>query len=158
MRIDKNQLKSFTMENITNRDLVLSMLKYEDYIIHSDIGKSIYMDDSYEHFETMEAMFSIHRLTLTNFGFLTNDEDVMNYRKIFSYYYKNPDDYDEEVINAVAYIRENKCIYYKGKDYNIGDNFEEVELCDLSGKPFKLKEKLKELNANHIFVGAFSNS
>ena len=93
----------FTDEHINNKELVKTMLSYEDTVIHGDIGKEIYADDSYEHFSTLEAMYTIHRIVLNSFNFKNTDDDIINYRKIFSRYYKSPFDYDEDVINCTHY-------------------------------------------------------
>ena len=64
-----SHLREFTNEIITNRNLIIEMLKYEDLVIHGDIGKKIYNDNSYEHYTTHEAMYTIHRIVLSEFGF-----------------------------------------------------------------------------------------
>jgi hypothetical protein len=152
------QLKKFTNETIFNRNLIIEMLKYEDKIIHCDIGKNIYNDNSYEHYTTHEAMYTIHRIVLNEFGFSTTDEDIKTYRKIFQSYYTSPQVYDKEVMDAVSYMRENKCLYYTGKDYAIGDTFENVKIFDISGKEtVSLFDKIKN-DDKYTFVGAFSTS
>jgi hypothetical protein len=82
-----SHLNDFTNEVILNRNLIIDMLKYEDKIILGDLGQKIYNDNSYEHYTSHEAMYAIHRITLSEFGFNTKDEDVKNYRKIFQSYY-----------------------------------------------------------------------
>ena len=99
---------SFTKKHIQNKQLIINMLQFEDTIIHSEFGKSIYDDNSYEHFTNLEAMYAIHRYVLKYFNFHTNEDNIENYRKIFSYYYKSPTDYDKDVILAVSYMRENE--------------------------------------------------
>ena len=98
---------SFTEKHIQNKQLILNMLLFEDTLIHSELGKSIYDNDSYEYFTILEAMNVIHRYVLKYFNFHTNEDNIENYRKIFSYYYKSPIDYDKDVILAVSYMREN---------------------------------------------------
>jgi hypothetical protein len=100
----------------------------------------------------------MHRITLNAFGFKTNDEDIQNYRKIFKNYYNSPTDYDKEVIESVTYMRENKCIYYTGKNYDVGESYENVELYELNGKhKVNLFDKINPKD-NYTIVGAFSNS
>jgi len=153
-----SHLRNFTNEIIFNRDLIIEMLKYEDLVIHGDLGKKIYNDNSYEHYTTHEAMYAIHRIVLSEYGFNTTDEDVKNYRKIFQSYYTSPQVYDKEVMDAVSYMRENKCLYYTGKDYVIGETFENVNLYDLSGKEnISLFDKIKN-DDKYTFIGAFSTS
>jgi hypothetical protein len=153
-----SHLREFTNEIITNRDLIIEMLKYEDQVIHGDLGKKIYNDNSYEHYTTHEAMYAIHRIVLSEFGFRTGDEDVKTYRKIFQTYYSSPQVYDKEVMESVSYMRENKCLYYTGKDYGIGDIFEDINLYDLSGKnKIMLFDKINK-DDKYTFIGAFSTS
>lgn len=151
-------LINFTEEHIKDRNLIIKMLKYEDNIIHSDLGKSIYENDTYELFSSLETMYIIHRITLNNFNFKTSDTDVQNYRKIFSYYYKSPTNYDKEVLDSVTYMRENKCVYYVQQDFNVGDRFENVDVIEINGKTkTTIFDKINK-NDNYTFVGAFSNS
>jgi hypothetical protein len=153
-----SHLREFTNEIITNRELIIEMLKYEDQVIHGDIGKKIYNDNSYEHYTTHEAMYAIHRIVLSEFGFRTNENDVKTYRKIFQTYYSSPQVYDKEVMESVSYMRENKCLYYTGKDYGIGDIFEDINLYDLSGKnKIMLFDKINK-DDKYTFIGAFSTS
>jgi hypothetical protein len=81
MRINTTTYNPFDIEKIKDKRLIIEMLKFEDTIIHSEIGESIYNDDSYEHFTTLEAMFCIHRYVLNHFGFSNKDEDVIYERK-----------------------------------------------------------------------------
>jgi len=158
MKWNHHNILPFTVSDIKNRELVLKMLKYEDEIIHGDVGKSIYENESYEHFSSLETIYVMHRITLNAFGFKTNDDDIQNYRKIFKNYYNSPTDYDKEVIESVTYMRENKCIYYTGKNYNVEDLFENVELYDLTGKnKINLFDKINS-DDNYTIIGTFSNS
>jgi hypothetical protein len=153
-----SHLKNFTNEVILNRNLIIEMLKYEDKVIHSDLGKNIYNDNSYEHYTSHEAMYAIHRIVLSEFGFNTTDENVITYRKIFQSYYSSPLVYDKEVIESVSYMRENKCLYYTGKDYGIGDIFEDVRVYNIDGKEnVSLFDRIKKED-KYTFVGAFSTS
>jgi hypothetical protein len=151
-------MNKFTEENIRNRKLILEMLKYEDSIILGEVGRSLYDDDSYEHFSSLDTMYAIHRMTLNTFGFKTTEEDVNNYRKIFSYYYKSPTEYDKEVLDSVAYMRENKCVYYKEKNFKVGDVYEDVSVYDLTGKnKVSIFDKINPED-KYTFIGAYSNS
>jgi oligoribonuclease NrnB/cAMP/cGMP phosphodiesterase (DHH superfamily) len=157
MKLKDNILKKFTTDNIKNKELVIQMLEYEDSIIKGDIGKSIYEDSSFEHFSSLEPMYVIHRIVLNNFNFQTDDDDIDNYRKIFAYYYKSPVDYDKDVINSVAYMRENKCVFYTNKDFNIHDTFENIEMYNLNKNKINLFDKINKED-NYTLIGAFSNS
>jgi hypothetical protein len=81
----------------------------------------------------------------------------MNYRKIFSRYYKSPFDYDEDVINCVSYMRENKCVFYKGKDFNIGDIFDNVSVLTINKEKINILDKINKED-NYTLIGGFSNS
>jgi hypothetical protein len=157
MRITATNYNPFTIENIKDKQLIITMLKFEDTIIHGELGESIFNDDSYEHFTTLEAMICIHRYVLNHFGFSNKEEDITIYRKIFSNYYKSPTDYDNDVISAVTYMRENKCIYYKDPVYNIGDKFEDTNIYDIDGKKINIYDKINK-DSNYTLIGAFSNS
>jgi hypothetical protein len=158
MKWNQNNIRSFTEDNIKNRELILNMLKYEDETIHGEIGKSIYDNESYEHFSSLETTYMFHRITLNAFGFKTTDEDLQNYRKIFSYYYKSPTEYDKEILESVTYMRENKCVYYTGKTYNVGDVYDNVEVYDITGKnKINVIDKINPVD-KYTIVGAFSNS
>jgi hypothetical protein len=152
------EYKPFTLEDVKNRNLVIKMLKYEDTIIHGEIGKQIYGDPSYKPRTSLFSQFSIHRLVLSKFGFTTSNNDVKNYRSIFLNYYQSPDNYDQEVLSSVTYMRENKCVYYKQPIIQIGDQLPNCRLYELDGKTeTNLYEKFGQ-DFNYMFIGGFSNS
>ncbi len=153
-----SNLKPFSEENIQNKDLILNMLKYEDSIILGNVSKEIFNNDSYELFSSLETTYIFHRLALNKFGFSSNDSDVANYRKIFGYYYKSPDEYDHDIMNSVAYMRENRCVYYTEPKLEKGDYLPDIELYELDGKTkINLHDKINR-NNNYTIIGAFSNS
>jgi len=155
--LNKDTNIHFTEEHINNKKLVVQMLKYEDSIILGDEGKSIYQDETYDHFTTLEAKDTFNRIALNHFNFKTTDDDVINYRKIFLNYYRSPFDYDADVINSVAYMRENRCVFYKGRDYNINDTFEDVSILTTSKTSVNLLDKINKED-NFTFIGSFSTS
>ena len=157
MRFDSKNLSKFTIEHLNNRKLIINMLKYEDSIILGDIGKTIFEDPSYEHFSSLEGMHSIHRIVLHDFNFKNEDDDVENYKKIFLKYYKSPTEYDEEVLQSVTYMRENKSVYYTKPDYNIGDLFKPVKVYDVSENVINLIDKINAQD-RYTFIGGFSTS
>ena len=135
------------------------MLKHEDEIILGSIGKDIYANPLYCPRITLTPEYAIHRNVLSHFGFSTTYEDVANYRKIFSHYYKSPTSFDKDVLSSVAYMRENKCVYYSEPVINIKDTIKDVSLYDLDGETkISLIEFIKQNNANYTFIGAFSTS
>ena len=157
MKLKNHILNKFTIENVKDKQLVINMLQYEDSIIKGDIGKSIYEDTSFEHYSSLEPMYVIHRIVLNTFNFETCDDDIDNYRKIFAYYYKSPSEYDYDVINSVAYMKENKCVFYTNKDFNIHDTFENIDMYDLKKNKINLFDKINKED-NYTIIGAFSNS
>ncbi len=156
MGLIETEKKSFTEETIKDRELIIKMLRYEDTIFLGDYGKSLFFTDG-STLDSMEPYFMIHRKVLDQFDFTTTDDDVKNYRKIFSYYYKSPTNYDKDVISAVAYMRENKCIYYTTPVINIGDTLPDVQLLSLDGNKTNLLDHVDN-NNKYTFIGAFSNS
>lgn len=96
----------FSLETIRDKKLILKMLEHEESIIYGDIGKIIYDDYSNEHLCFIEFQMAIHKIVLKDFNFSNKESDIQNYRMIFSYYYKSPNNYDKDIINAVSYLRE----------------------------------------------------
>lgn len=153
-----DNLIDFTENHIKDRYLIISMLKYEDSLMLGDTARHIYNSGTFELFNNLETMYVLHRLTLNHFNFSSDDKSVDNYRKIFSYYFRSPDDYDFGVINSVAYMRENRCIFYKEEKLNRGDVIPNVDLFQLDGKTqVKLYDMINKED-NLTFIGAFSNS
>ena len=146
----------FTEQTLQNRDLIISMLRYEDQIILDEVGKKIYADPSYEVSDSLFSEFVIHRIVLSKFGFDTSDESVLNYRKIFKTYYESPRSFDREVMQSVAYMRENKCVYYTEKDINVDDLINDCRLYDLDGNVTSIMESLGDFKL--AFVAGFSDS
>ena len=147
--------RPFTDTHVKNRNLVLVMLRYEDSLF---LGSQLFKDTSFEHLTDLEAYYTFHRATLAQYGFSTTDKDVETYRTIFLNYYTSPTEYDAEVLNAVCYMRENKCVYYTDPAPIVGDPAPDVALATLDGNPTTLHTILKALPHKYVFVGAFSNS
>ena len=150
--------RPFTISDIGNRELILKMLRYEDSIMLGPIGAAIFADNTLPHLTALDTYYIFHRETLSAHGFNTTDEDVANYRKIFSHYYVSPHQYDAEVLGSVCYMRQNKCVYYTAPLINIGDAAPNADLLTLSGHPTNLFEILDTQKHAYTFVGAFSNS
>jgi hypothetical protein len=153
-----SNLKPFLEEYISKKSLILKMLKYEDSLILGDIGKQIFENNTYELFSNLETTYIFHRLTLNEFQFSSNDDDVINYRKIFGHYYKSPTEYDHDIINSVAYMRENKCIYYTEPELKKEDFIPNIDLYKLDGiTKTSLHNEINKDN-KYTIIGAFSNS
>lgn len=148
----------FTLDHIQIKELVINMLKYEDQLMFSDVGKSIYNNYYYYPTKSLDAVYTLHRIVLNEFDFDTSDESVDNYRKIFSYYYKSPIDYDIDVLSSVFYMRENKCVYYKSPMLKIGDTLPNCRLYELNGKSeTNIYDQLGN-NFRYGFIAGFSIS
>ena len=154
----QGQLRPFTPTDVRKRDLVLAMLRYEDSLFLGSRGQALFKDTSFEHLSNLETYYAFHRATLAKHGFSTTDKDVETYRTIFRTYYTSPTEYDAEVLRAVCYMRENKCVYYKDPTPSVGDPAPDVALATLEGAPTTLHATLASLPHKYVFVGAFSNS
>lgn len=157
-RKDKIDEKPFNEQTLYDKDLIIQMLKYEDSIILGDEGKRIYNDLTYKPRVSLTPEYAIHRKVLSHFGFDTTDSSVENYRTIFKTYYKSATDYDSEVLCSVAYMRENKCVYYTEPAINVSDVIPDCELYELNGTDkTSIKSHLGH-DFKYAFVAAFSTS
>ena len=152
-------LKQFTMDDVHNKNLVIEMLNYEEQLTKSDYGQSLYRNKLNKPFVSLTVEKALNRLTLSQFNFDTTDESVENYRMIFKTYYNSPTDYDADVLNAVHYMRNNKCMYYKSPQLNIGDKLPNCKLYDLCGEnQMDLYDIINKKNFEYVMIGAFSLS
>jgi hypothetical protein len=155
---DTGPTKPFTKESVNDRALVIQMLKYEDTLIHGDIGKQIYTNPLYKPRISLFPEHTIHRIVLTKFGFDTSDESVANYRTIFITYHKSPTEYDKEVLDSVTYMRENKCVYYTKPVIGKGDKIPNCKLYTLDGKTETTVYDQLGSEFKYAFIASFSNS
>ena len=124
--------QEFTMNHVQNRAMIIEMLKAEDEIIHGP-AQDMYKADHYLPRQSLTIEHAIQRMVLDSFGFTTTDQDVDNYRRIFSQYYKSPSEYDKEVLDSVTYMRENKLLYYTQPAVLLGqDVSEQLKRCHVS--------------------------
>ena len=152
------KLIPFTLEDVNNKELIIKMLKYEDEIGKSDKVQDFYRTELLQPRNTLEAIYATHRLVLNYFGFDTTDESVLNYRKIFSTYYKSPTEYDNDVISSVYYMKNNRCVFYNKPMPKIGNKMINTDLLKLDGTKTNLFDILSKFKYKYCFVGAFSNS
>ena len=154
--------KPFTGDKLSDRLLIIAMLQFEDSIILGQKGKELYSNPRYKSLSSLKVDKTINRIVLTHFGFSNKDSDVENYRKIFRTYYRSPTDYDAEVLKSVAYMRENKCMFYLGKEINIGDKIPDSTVFRLDGKKTSIFEQIERAKAtgkfDKFFVAGFSIS
>jgi hypothetical protein len=145
----------FRQQHVLNRDLVIEMLKYEDYYGRGQ-GQHIYTIFT-DH--DLKPSRCINRHVLIHFGFDSSDTSVATYRTIFKNYYNSPDDYDKEVLDCVYYMKNNKCVYYNLPKFKIGDKLINHQLLHLNGESTSLFQAINSLRPfNHILLCAFSTS
>lgn len=151
------KLDEFTKNNVEDKELVIKMLKYEDQISRDEtIGQEIYRSVKKN---SLEAIYTIHRLVLLHFGFNSKDSSVLTYRTIFAHYYTSPEKYDKDVLSAVHYMRENKCVYNpckKPKKNELFDSTLKVQ-CLTEAKTKELKATV-EKDFEYAFFMAFSST
>ncbi len=151
-------LKTFTKENVKDKDLVLKMLKKEDEYMLGDIGKGVYQSykSSYETTDIL-AEFEIAGMILNEFGFIPSKESLNNYRSIINHYYIDPTNYDKDVMNSVVYLRENKLLYYTSPKIVINQKAPDIKtLYTLDNKQTTLYDQFE--NNKKVLVCAFSAS
>lgn len=147
--------KEFTKHDLDNKQLIIKMLKYEEYISKSDFGQSLYKNIFNNPLTSLTVEYALNRLTLAQFGFNTNDENVAMYRTIFKTYYTSPFDYDEEVISSVHYMRENKCVYYKSPVLKLGEKIPNCALYNLDSSLTSLYDII-DCKMDNTVICAFS--
>lgn len=148
----------FKLEHVADKDLVIKMLKYEDSLILGSTGKEIYSNPLYKPRISLTPEYTIHRLVLTKFNFDTSDESVENYRKIFGYYYKSPNKYDNDVLSSVTYMRENKCVYYTKPKINKDNIIPDCPLYNLDGETTTSLYQTLGKDFNYAFIAGYSTS
>lgn len=158
-RGEQRNLIPFTREHLKDRELVIKMLKYEDSIIHGEEGDKIYREIFSGATTSFDPEFTINRMTLSHFDFDTSNQSVKNYRGICGQYYRGPTDYDEEVLNCITYLRENKCLYFTLPEVNVGDKLPDVPLFEADGETkTTLYNVIERDQRSMTVVGAFSGS
>ena len=135
------------------------MLNYEEELTKSKFGQSLYQNTLNKPLVTLNIEKSLNRLTLSHFNFNTTEDDVEMYRTIFKTYYNSPTDYDKDVLDAVHYMRENKCVYYKSHPLQLGDKIPNCNLYEIDGETATtLYDIIDKTNADYTMIGAFSLS
>ncbi len=148
----------FTLDHAKTKALVMQLLQFEDAYGKSHSALELYSSKlSKPH--TLAPIYAIHRHVLSKFGFNTSDESVENYRTIFLNFYKSPTDYDEDVINCVYYMRNNKCVFYTKPKPIVGDKLTDCELVGLDGVSTVALSELMRMRAfKYYLVCSFSLS
>ena len=154
----QTKLIPFTNLNIQDKELIIRMLNFEDKLFLSEYGQNILREYG-QNFISLEGSKTIQRITLNNFGFESDSSDLEIYRTIFSHYYKSAQDYDKEILNAVYYMRENRCLYYTSQIINLGDQIPNSNIYELDGRTqTDLYSIIKSKNYEKTIIGAFSMS
>jgi hypothetical protein len=154
MKFD-TKLIPFTTEHVLDRALILRMLKFEDNYGRTT-GQEIYKVYTSHN---LEPGYAINRKVLSHFGFTTTLKDVETYRGIFSAYYNSPTNYDEEVLNSVYYMKNNKCVFYTKDKLTINDTIRDCNLLTTIGNDVTLFDAIDRYRPfNQIFLCAFSMS
>lgn len=153
-----NTGKSFTNDDVDNKDLVIKMLQFEEQFTKSDRGQALYKNKLNRPFISLTVEKTINRIVLAQFGYNTTDDDVETYRTIFRTYFRSPDDYDEDVINSVHYMRENRCVFYKATPLQIGEQVPDSTLYHLNGKNKTSLYNIIDKKSRYTVIAAFSLS
>lgn len=150
--------RPFTEEDCKNKSLVLQMLKHEDQLGKGEFGRTLYTNKFNKPLASLFPEKTLNRKVLDHFNFTNDDESVENYRKIFRTYYKGPNDYDKDVINAVYYMRHNRIAFYKEKKPLVGEIIPDAKLLNLDGSLTSITEILDNHHKNITAIAAFSES
>jgi hypothetical protein len=135
------------------------MLKYEEQFTKSNDGQALYKNPLNRPLISLDVEKAINRIVLMKFRFNTTDSSVSNYRKIFKTYYNSPKDYDEDVINSVHYMRENKCVFYENPLLGVDQKIPNCELTELDGiNKTTLYDVIIKENGDSTVIAAYSLS
>jgi len=118
----------FADQQLSNRELVIRMLKWESEFMCSPEGQARYKTQGSGQFTSLDNEYAFNRRVLREFGFMTNDISVANYRRIFRTYFRTPTDYDHDVINSCHYMRNNRCVFYTTPEIQVGDTIPNVPI------------------------------
>lgn len=156
---DNVHVKPFTEEDVANKQLVVEMLQFEEEFSKSSDGQDMYKNPFNNSFTSIFVEKSINRIVLDKFGFDTSDDSVEMYRTVFRSYYRAPDDYDKDVIDAVHYMRENKCMFYTTPVINVGNMLPDCVIYERDGKTqTTVHEQIKKEDSRYTVIAAFSMS
>jgi hypothetical protein len=129
-----------------SKNHIIEMLKYESKLRYSKEVQDLYSKGYYENINEITYGTFVENLvqmeTLSNFGFNTNQDDLNEYRRIFSKY-KN----DNDVINSAFYFRLNSYCPFELNDTT--NHYNDINLINLDDK--------KEYMMSTIGCGGKSN-
>jgi hypothetical protein len=148
----------FTRNHVLDKELVIRMLSYEENISKSPTGQDLYKNPLNRPLVSLFVEHTLNRMTLHHFGFSTSDSNVEMFRTIFRTYYESAESYDKDVLNAVHYMRGNKCVYYRTPPLKISELIPNCTTYDLDGKSLSLHEMVLKQNASYTVLAPFSLS
>lgn len=143
----------FNASHIEDRDLVLRLLRYEDALFLSPAGQAVFANPAMSNIFSLEAGKTIQRATLCAHGFSATDASVAAYRTIFRRWSEDP-----EILRAVFYLRENRCLYYTSPEIRMGDVVPDSPLLELSSDTTSVHSVLAEQLSARTILAAFSVS
>ena len=158
MKLELENTIPFTLNDIKNKDLVIEMLKEETKISFDNDYQDKYHDKFFRPYISLDINLLIVRVVLNKFGFNTSDESIENYRSIFKYYYKNPNEYDYDVIQSSHYMKNNRVLFYKTKPLNIDDTIPNVNLLNLDSTKTNLYDIINQNKSDYTIIASFSMS
>lgn len=156
MGLIKEVKPPFRQSDLDNRKLVIKMLRAEDRLFFSDEGQKHLLEHG--GLGSLEANKVFQRKILDQFGFSCDADSLKMYRSVIHRYYRNALDYDQEVLNSVVYLRENRLLYYKTVKPKIGDKYTDIELLNTDRCSVKMSEIINRCQKPYIIFGAFSLS
>lgn len=137
-----NKIRHFTSNHVKDEDLVCKMLDWEEKYAFG-VGQKHYKECS---LDGIDALCSLHpedeiaREVLRNFGFSDDVFSIVQFRSIFSHYYKSPRDYNERVIKSSYYMRNNRSQFYLTEKVSIGSKLKDVIVSDLCGNDLNIRD------------------
>jgi hypothetical protein len=117
--------------DISDKRLVIEMLKYEEQLSFSKEIQELYSKNDLIYFEIENLII---RLVLQHFGYEPSIGNIKNYKGILNYYYFSPTNYDKEVMNSLMRFRENRLLYYRKPHPRLKEKAINVNLLELEAK------------------------
>lgn len=150
----------FTQDNVLDKELIIRMLRREEEIVRSTEGQNRYRNPENKPFRSLTNEYAINRMVLAEFDFDPSTQSVKSYRNIFRTYYRSPTDYDEEVLNSVHYMRNNRCVYYTSPVISIGQDLPNADLFCIDGQTPKTLHDIIDISKpfRYFIVAGFSLS
>lgn len=150
----------FSQDHVRNRDLILKMLKAEEQLYMSKLGQEHILNHG--GLSSLDNVKTLQRQILKEFKFNPSNTSLDNYRTIIQTYYRSPDDYDQEIMSSVVYLRENRLLYYKTSKPEIRQTYIDLPVYDRgSERKLYISDLIKQAKQNgktRLICAAFSVS